>query len=198
VKAGLTDGRRRFGPLPVRDFLRLSGFTPYGLTESDTIIQLPTLPQQFLSHNLLVVGIHGEHLNRHSSDRGSPHQIGTLPLEMLRPPVQSRMKESDQLPRVRIHTGDIGAFVAVAMGTGQREITIHRRTPVFFGQNMVELKRERKGGLRQSTILTLFSGSFANQSNQFPRHCGRDEEPVCFKNWRALDCMTARRLPTCK
>jgi hypothetical protein len=51
------------------------------------------------------------------------------------------------------------------MGTGQREITVRRRTPMFFCEDMVQLKGEGEGGLWQSTILTLFSGSGANQSN---------------------------------
>ena len=63
------------------------------------------------------------------------------------------------------------SFMAIAMWTGQREVCFNGGAAMFFGQDVIDLKRKRKSGLREEAILALLPSSFTNQPHQLARHC---------------------------
>lgn len=63
------------------------------------------------------------------------------------------MKQAHELARSRIDTGDVGAFVEIAMGTGQRKIALNRFAAVLLGPYVINLEGQRECELRNPTVL---------------------------------------------
>ena len=86
------------------------------------------------------------------------------------------------------------------MSTRKCEITLNCFAAVFLGENVVDLKREWKGKLRQPTVFSAPRSSFPDTSNQFTIHCRveSDSELALLMSRRAFDCITPSKVPMCK
>jgi len=62
---------------------------------------------------------------------------------MLRPKIRPGMKQTDELSGVRIETGDVGAFVPVAVRASEREIVGNGLASMLLRGDVVDLKRQR-------------------------------------------------------
>jgi Carboxypeptidase regulatory-like domain len=65
---------------------------------------------------------------------------------------------------------------------------------VFLCKDVVDLKRQREGKLRNEAVLTAISSATPDLPDKLPIHCG-ETPPVVARSLRARDCITARRLP---
>jgi hypothetical protein len=111
---------------------------------------------------------------------------------VLFPNIDARVEEPDNLTSCGIEAGYVRSFVAIAVSTSQRQVVFNSLAPVLLGTDVVNLKRQRKRGLREATVLATVSRSFPDRPRELLVHCWR------LSRRRALDCMTAKRLPTCR
>ena len=121
--------------------------------------------EEFCPKSQKVVGIQGEHLNGHAADWRSAYDTRTLEFKMLRPEIGPRMKQTDQLTGVGIQSRDVGAFVAIAMRTSECEIAGNGFPTMLLRYDMIHLKGQRQGKLRNAAIFAVPTRSLPNGSS---------------------------------
>lgn len=84
--------------------------------------------------------IDAEHVDGCSADWRLAAKHRAVPCEVFIPIVEPWIEEWLQFVAFGIVAGDVGALVAVARQTGEREIGSRRRTRVLLGADMVKLK----------------------------------------------------------
>jgi hypothetical protein len=70
------------------------------------------------------------------------------------PSILAGMKQPYDPSRLRIQTGDVGAFVAVTEKTGERQVALDGRSAVLAGDNVVDGVGEGREGLGQMAVFT--------------------------------------------
>jgi hypothetical protein len=100
--------------------------------------------KQFDSNQKKVICVHPEHFNGRATDWGPAHNTRAFHSKMLDPGVVPRVKQPDELTRSRIDSGNVRSLEAVAVSASQSEIGLDSLTPVLFGNNVIDLKRQRK------------------------------------------------------
>jgi hypothetical protein len=95
--------------------------------------------------------------------------------EVLNPDVLSRMKQSTKLPRVRIETAQIRAFVQIATRAGQREVLADRLALMLPGNDVLHVKWQHRLSFRQPAVFASGLGPLANQLSQRRIHLTRAE-----------------------
>jgi hypothetical protein len=107
--------------------------------------------------------VDGKHMNGYPADRRPAPEVGALPAEVKRPAVPSRMKEPHQLLRDRIDTRDVRALGRIAIKAGKGQVALNRLAAVLHGDDVVNLKGDGTGRLRQVAVFAAVPGTFANQ-----------------------------------
>ena len=72
------------------------------------------------------------------------------------------MEQTDELSGVRIKTGDVGAFIAIAMRASQCEVARDSWSPMLLSDDVIYLKGQRQCGLWKVAVFTPFSGHLSN------------------------------------
>jgi hypothetical protein len=108
---------------------------------------------QQLSQGNVLFAIDSQHLYCRSTDIGDPQQFGAEPGEVIFPTVLARMKKPRQLLRLRVDSGNVWAFVGVAVVTCQGKILGRVVATVLFCDDMFDLERQLVECLRQPTVL---------------------------------------------
>lgn len=113
---------------------------------------------------------------------------------MVGPPVAARVEEANDGLGLRIDSGDVWPFMAIAVDAGKGQVVEMFCAAVLFGDDMVNLEGEKLRRCGEPAVFTTSGGSFANRPNGLRVHAG--EVPDSTNARRAFDCMIARRLPT--
>jgi hypothetical protein len=98
-------------------------------------------------------GIQGENCNGGASDWSTTGDLSTLPREVISPDLAAWMKQSDQLPRERIESSDIWAFVQVAVLANECEICVLCHAAVLSCNDVIDLVANSNQRLWQTAIL---------------------------------------------
>jgi hypothetical protein len=112
--------------------------------------------------------------------------------------IPPRMKQSNKFPSSRISSRNIRTFVSIAVKASEREIFEDSLTAMLPRNDVIDVEGERINESRQTAVFTTILGSLPGLPDEVLVH-----EPGPFRGFTrraslALDCMTARRLPTCK
>lgn len=75
------------------------------------------------------------------SNRGQCLQIGPRPLEVFGPDIPARVKQPYDLAGTWIDTGEVWAFVSVAVNARKREVFEFGLSTMLAGDDMVDLER---------------------------------------------------------
>jgi hypothetical protein len=86
------------------------------------------------------------------------------------PFVAARVKQTDQLSRYRIDTGQISAFSGVAPQTCHRQVGKDGSATVLSGYDMIDRECESKGSLRHEAVFAGISGTLADTPFPSPWH----------------------------
>jgi hypothetical protein len=97
---------------------------------------------------------------------------------------------------VGIQAGDVWAFEPVTVRASEGEIAFDRLATMLFGDNVIDLERQRQRKLWDPAVLAAIGGALADETRQFLIHCFWRSSP--FRACRARDCTTARSLPICR
>ncbi len=73
---------------------------------------------------------------------------------MLTPTIGPWMKKRHQFSALTIPARYIRPFVPIAGRTGERQISLLGLAAMLLGDNMIDLKRKRKNGLRKPAVFT--------------------------------------------
>jgi hypothetical protein len=76
-----------------------------------------------------------------------------LGFEMLRPNVRSRMKQADGLPRFGVESSNVGPFEPITVRACQCKIAFHGLASMLLSENVIDLKRQGQGKLRDQAVL---------------------------------------------
>ena len=90
--------------------------------------------------------------NRGASNGSPPDQVGAIPDEMPFPSVFSRVKQPHHAVGLRVQTGDVRPFVAVAEEARKGEIIDLSRPSVLAGDDVVDRMRQRREGLGELAV----------------------------------------------
>ncbi len=72
------------------------------------------------------------------------------------------MKRTDQLARVRVKPSDVGTLVPVAIRTSEGQIFGNSFARMLAGFDVIDLKAQRKGMLREAAILATVARALPN------------------------------------
>ena len=116
---------------------------------------------------------------------------------MVRPHIDAGIEEARQCRCIRVDPGNVRTLKPVAVRAGKREIFFDGFSAVFFRNDVVDLKWQRKGKLWNQAVFATVAGARPDPPDKFPIHCGATVT-VFFRSLLALACMTPRRLPICR
>ncbi len=83
------------------------------------------------------------------------------------------------------------------MRASKRKVFFHALPAMLFSKDVVNLKRQGKGELRNQAVFASTTGAGPDSPEKLPSHTSLTL-PVLLRNLRARDCMTASRLPMCR
>jgi hypothetical protein len=89
---------------------------------SGSLTQKDSLVLQGSPHGNDLCGVNHQHHERYPPNRCSGLQLGSVPDEVVRPAVASRMEKANNLFGVRIKPSHVRPLEAIAMDTGEGEI----------------------------------------------------------------------------
>jgi hypothetical protein len=81
-----------------------------------------------------------------------------------------RVEELNELPRLRVHTCDIGALETIAIKTRQAQILWDRPAAVLSGNDVVDLESEQRACLRHLAILATGIGALPDEADKLLFH----------------------------
>ena len=99
------------------------------------------LSHERFPHGYKIRIIDREDMNRSSPNSRSAHKYSSSPLEVPIPLVRSRMEESNKLARIRIYSGYVRTFVAVAVQAGEGEILKNSEPSMLEGNDVIDVKK---------------------------------------------------------
>ena len=129
---------------------------------------------------------------RGAGDRRRANQRGTIPVEVLRPYVRSRIKKRCQFTGYRIVARNVWSLGRVALGASETQVFQRGLTTMLLGKDVVDFMRQHGACLRK---LAVFAAGLCSLPHLVPqrRHqvaldSGRDK--------RALACIRSMNWPT--
>ena len=152
--------------------------------------------EQFNPDQKEIVGVHRKHIDGRATDRCYADNVGTFQQKMFDPRVGPRVEQPGKLAGSRIETGNIRTLESIAVRTRQCEIALLGLASVLLGKNVIYLKWQWEGKLRDQTVLAPIGSPLPDDSGKAPIHGATAFS--FFKRLLARDCTTARRLPMCK
>ena len=127
---------------------------------------------QLGSHFDSDIVIHRQQSCRRSSDGIQSHDHRAFQVEALVPQIGSRIEQRNQLLCVRIDGRQIGAFVAIAVRTGESQIVECIVPAMLRRANMLDVEaQKRRGGLRQVAVLAPMVCSLSHALTSGGVHC---------------------------
>ena len=111
-----------------------------------------------------------EYVNGRTPDRGDANQDGTVPSKMVGPLLTTRMEQWNYLPSLRIDSGQVWPFVAIALRTTERQVIRLGRAVVLFGNDVINLKTPTVLVLPELAILTAIGSTDAYELLQRTVH----------------------------
>jgi len=85
-----------------------------------------------------------QHAHCCAADRRTPHNLESVPHEVVVPLIASRIEQHSHLAAIGIEPREIAAFVQIALGTGKSEIVQVIRPGVFPRNDMLDLQRDQR------------------------------------------------------
>jgi len=122
-------------------------------------------------------------------------QFGRVPFEMRAPIVLARMKERREGTGDGIHPRNIRPFVAVAVQARECQILEGGFAAVLARNDVIYVERVGMSGRREVAVFTAMARLVSDLPEEIGIHEARSFSP---RTVRALDCMIASRLPTCR
>lgn len=95
-----------------------------------------------------------QHFHRRPTYRSQTDELWPPPRKVLLPAVKSRVVETVHLCRLRIDPRDVGAFVVIAVKTGESEVAQCGRTAMLFRDHMIDLMSRFCICLRHPAVFT--------------------------------------------
>jgi hypothetical protein len=89
---------------------------------------------------------------------------------MLGPDVGPRMKQANKVTGIGIESRDIRTLATIAMRTSESEIVQSGFSLMLFGDYVIDLERERKGGLRDATVFAASLRPITHGPSQLTVH----------------------------
>ncbi len=111
-----------------------------------------------------------EYMNGAPSYSCSAGERRSCPLEVVIPSVHPWMKEPDDLARVGICSGNIRAFVPIAVKSSEGEIFKSSLTTVLTCNDVIDVKGQRIDGSVKVTILTSVLCTLPDFPDNVPIH----------------------------
>ena len=105
-----------------------------------------------------------QNADRCASNRSSTHEHNTIPREMSRPLVSTRMVQPSLHSGPWVDATEIGAFVMIARVTCQCQIRSDGWSLMLFRDDVVDLKWRRGDLFGETAVFTTAAGTFADQS----------------------------------
>jgi hypothetical protein len=99
-------------------------------------------PKKLQPESQRITCIYGQYLNGCPANRSLAENTLPLKFEVLSPDVGSRVKQANKLTRLRVQSGDVGAFVTVTVRTCEGEIAQNGFTPMLLGDDVIDLNRK--------------------------------------------------------
>ena len=87
--------------------------------------------------------VDGKHIDRHATSWAHAHEHGTLPMEMIRPPISPWMKQLKKASCLPVDTCDVRTFMVVAGEARKRQVVGLVGAMVFTRDDVVDLKPEQ-------------------------------------------------------
>ena len=92
--------------------------------------------------------------NRRPADRSQPEKFRSIPLEVFRPRVFSRVEEADDLSGGAVNARDVWPFSLVTSQAGICQVFEDCRTAMLLGDDVVDLEGDSMEDLRQEAVFT--------------------------------------------
>ena len=142
------------------------------------------LLEQRLTDENCVLPIDIQNLNGRPANWGNTFENGSNPAEVLLPLVRSWVVKAHNFTSFGVDSRHIRTLEVIAVVASQRQIGEHRLTVVFFGDDVVNLKRDQGVDRREMAILALTLSPLPDLLNEATLHC----QPVlALSERRALD-----------
>ncbi len=93
----------------------------------------------------LVLAVDVQHTNGCAANSGLTVDVDASPFEMIFPPLASWVKERDDLIRLRIDPGQIGALVQIAINTSETKIVRIIGSSMFLGDDVLDVEFCKRG-----------------------------------------------------
>jgi hypothetical protein len=106
--------------------------------------------------------VNGKHVNGDVTCRCEAHEQSAVPLEMIFPPVSSRVEQSNDVTAIAIYSDNVRPFVVVAGEAGEREVIGLVRSVMLTRDDVIDLKCEQVERLRHTEVL---AGPFGASPN---------------------------------
>jgi len=80
------------------------------------------------------------------------------------------MKQVNEFARSGIDSGDVRTLRAITVRTGESEILRRGFSLMLLGDDVIDLERQRKRGLRDAAVFAASSRPLSNQPSQLTVH----------------------------
>jgi hypothetical protein len=107
-----------------------------------------------------------QHRDRHPANLCPTLKFRTVPHEVFRPVIGSRMKQADKLTRFWVKPRNVRPFDAIAMHASKGEILVLSWAAMLTSDDVIDLKWSGMEGGRQLTIFAPRVGSLPNLADK--------------------------------
>jgi hypothetical protein len=97
-----------------------------------------------------------------ASNGGQANELRAAPFEMAVPAVSARIEKAGCAVGQRIDSGEIGAFVKIAITAAQRQVAFNGRAAMLARSNMIYQVRKIREGFRHVAILAAMGSAGTN------------------------------------
>ena len=126
------------------------------------LLQQPKLEKHFPPMKA-VAGVHFEQPDGGSSRGGLSHNAGAILSEVVAPVIPSGMEQRRQNTGVGINATEVGAFLEIALGTGEREVGGVIGAAVLPGDDVFDVETESGSVLGETTVFAAVSRPLPDQ-----------------------------------
>ena len=109
--------------------------------------------------------------DRDSANLGQRFQFGSIPDEVLRPCVPSRMKQANDFASIGINAGNIRAFESIAVDASKGEVIGSSPAAVLPGNDVIDLEWRSVICRRQLAILAAGLRALPNVADEICVQC---------------------------
>ena len=129
------------------------------------------LPALRRSQRELIFRIHAEDANRSPSDGGLADKIYAAPLEVIFPPLVSRMKQLGDSTSFGIDSSEVRTFVKITVNASQSQVVGVVAAPMYPWDDVLDVKDgQRRVFLSKLAILAPISGAFLHPRSERRAH----------------------------